>query len=97
MNGCFEIITFKSVINQNDLYTRQLDVKYVFLHGRLHESIYMKIPPIFNWVATQVYTIKKASCRLESMRARLGIEHFIVLHMKFHLEIRPLTAIASLE
>lgn len=52
--------TLLSVINQEDLHTRQLDVKNAFLHGELHEEIYMKIPSGFENKVDKVCKLKKA-------------------------------------
>ncbi|KAF2894016.1 hypothetical protein ILUMI_12156, partial [Ignelater luminosus] len=41
--------TLISVIKEKDLYACQMDLKNAFLHGKIKEEIYMKIPFGFNW------------------------------------------------
>lgn len=43
--ACLTILrTLLNLINEEDLNTRQLDVKNTFLHGKLNDEIYMEIP-----------------------------------------------------
>lgn len=49
-----------SIINEEDLFCRQLDVKNAFLHGKVEEEIYMDIPDGFPKLQGKVYRLKKA-------------------------------------
>jgi hypothetical protein len=42
------IRTLLSVIHENNLHAMQMDVKNAFLHGKLKETIYMKVPDGIN-------------------------------------------------
>jgi len=48
------------LINQYDLELEQLDVKIVFLHGNLKETIYMNQPEGFEEGENKVYLLKKS-------------------------------------
>lgn len=52
--------TLMSVINEENLYAKQLDVKNAFLHGTLEEEIYLKTPDGINGRKNLVCKLNKA-------------------------------------
>lgn len=59
------IRTLFAIINNEGLFSRQLDVKNAFLHGKIEEDIYMKKPQGIEGHNGLIYKLNKSLCGLK--------------------------------